>query len=172
MSDLIALAKQAGATTYTNRHFADRTVCAFLPEKLQAFADLIRQDEREVCASLCAAVQYHDIVGAHPEYMMGNDMTDQKINHALALAIGWTKLKIYPNSDTVGCWVDDCWWSFDYRDTSVIWPIAARFNAFPYKHRDLNGRLTGRWIAWLGVRDCIADSPQKAVAMAVIGAKK
>ena len=53
MTDLIALAKQVGATTYTNRHFADRTVCAFLPETLQAFAELIRQDERGKCAKVC-----------------------------------------------------------------------------------------------------------------------
>lgn len=54
-TDLIALAKQAGSATYTNRHYPERTVCAFGPEKLQAFADLIRQDEREACAAICDA---------------------------------------------------------------------------------------------------------------------
>jgi hypothetical protein len=71
MKDLIAMAKQAGASTYTNRHYPERTVCAFGPEALQAFADLIRADafrdgyekgmagfmeavnlEREQCAAL------------------------------------------------------------------------------------------------------------------------
>lgn len=53
MTDLIAMAKQTGAATYTNRHYPERTVCAFGPEKLQAFADLIRADEREACAKVC-----------------------------------------------------------------------------------------------------------------------
>lgn len=71
---LIALARQAKATTYTNRHYPDRTFTTFSPESLQAFADLIRKDafrdgyekgiagfmeavklEREQCAVLCDA---------------------------------------------------------------------------------------------------------------------
>ena len=50
MTDIIALAKQAGASSYTNRHYPDRTFASFSPEMLQAFAELIRQDEREKCA--------------------------------------------------------------------------------------------------------------------------
>ena len=46
MSDLIARARQAGATgEYLNHCFGKN--------ELQAFADLIRQDEREACAQVC-----------------------------------------------------------------------------------------------------------------------
>ena len=55
MTDLIALAKQAGSVTYTNRHYPDRTFASFTPEILQVFADLIRQDEREAIAQFFEA---------------------------------------------------------------------------------------------------------------------
>ena len=47
MTDLIALAKQAKATTYTNRHYPERPFVTFSPEQLQAFADALVQRERE-----------------------------------------------------------------------------------------------------------------------------
>jgi hypothetical protein len=56
MTDLISLAKQAGASTYTNRYYPYRTFNNFSPKKLQAFADLIRQDEREACAKVCESL--------------------------------------------------------------------------------------------------------------------
>jgi hypothetical protein len=43
-TELMALAKQAGATPYTNRHFPDRTHYTFSPEQLAAFAHLCRAD--------------------------------------------------------------------------------------------------------------------------------
>ena len=46
MTDLIALAKQAGGIV----DFADTTFVDFSIPALQAFADLIRKDEREQCA--------------------------------------------------------------------------------------------------------------------------
>jgi hypothetical protein len=55
MSDLIALAKQAGAYSYTNKYEPGRTFVSFSPELLQAFSDLIRQQEREACAKECEA---------------------------------------------------------------------------------------------------------------------
>jgi len=76
MSDLIALAKQAGAYSYTNKYEPGRTFVSFSPELLQAFADLIRKDafrdgyekgvagymeavklEREDCAKVCDAYE-------------------------------------------------------------------------------------------------------------------
>ena len=49
MTDLIALAKQVGLMPYT---------VAKNHKALQAFAELIRQDEREKCAVLCDG-HYH-----------------------------------------------------------------------------------------------------------------
>lgn len=46
MTDLIALAKQAGMKTSSTLP----DVYLFNPTTLQAFADLIRKDEREACA--------------------------------------------------------------------------------------------------------------------------
>ena len=46
MTDIMALAKQAGLMPYTVAKNA---------KELQSFADLIRQDEREVCAKTCEA---------------------------------------------------------------------------------------------------------------------
>ena len=47
-TNLIALAKQAGAIC-TPVHFS-RCIAEFDNQSLQAFADLIRKDEREACA--------------------------------------------------------------------------------------------------------------------------
>lgn len=44
MTDLIALAKQAGAYSYTSKYEPGRTFVSFSPELLQAFADLIRKE--------------------------------------------------------------------------------------------------------------------------------
>ena len=70
MTDLIALAKQAEMKTSSTLP----DVYLFNPTTLQAFADLIRKDEREACESLCSAVQCHDLLGAHLEYMAGKEM--------------------------------------------------------------------------------------------------
>ena len=48
-TDLIALAKQAGMKTSSTLP----DVYLFNPTTLQAFADLIRKDEREQCAVVC-----------------------------------------------------------------------------------------------------------------------
>ena len=105
-------------------------------------------------------------------------MTDLEINKALALAIGWTENRIdkdgtpdpdvvtfhYSDMDVVKCWDGNDWRTFDYTDWNVIGPIAARYDCFPYCG-------TGGWIA--GAFCGLADTPQKAIALAVIeGAKK
>ena len=61
MTDLIALAKQAGAQVFGDAMRPDRAVASFFLDQLQAFADLIRQSEREACAVLCDSFQYHPV---------------------------------------------------------------------------------------------------------------
>jgi len=109
-------------------------------------------------------------------------MTDLEINKALALAIGWKDVEIlggyvlvYTNNpqDRVyyrkrGNWVYNHR-IFDYRDWNVIGPIAEKYNKFPYAHRDVKSELLdGKWVVW---PNTIEDTPQKAIALAVIGAK-
>lgn len=118
-------------------------------------------------------------------------MTDDQISKALALAIGYTESRIgkdgMPDPDVivfepntqyarVAVWIslDEGWRTFDYRDPTVIWPIAERYNAFPFME-DF-GTLKGKWVAQPGFNDRferVADTAAKAVALAVIaGAKK
>ena len=109
-------------------------------------------------------------------------MTDLETNKALALAIGWLPEQMMVSGFRDGLLIctevatlksEAHWRCFDYRDSPVIWPIAERFNAFPYRQRDISGTLTGKWIAW-GKKQCdyTEDTPEKAVAMAVIGGAK
>lgn len=75
-------------------------------------------------------------------------MTDHAdISRRLALAIGWKDDGIgiddWPDPDVVvfsedygrvswcAVWCNNDWRTFDYRDPSVIWPIAEHFNCFP-----------------------------------------
>ena len=53
MSNIIELARQAGGTPYTNRHYHGETAMAFGPVALERFVSLIRADEREACAKVC-----------------------------------------------------------------------------------------------------------------------
>lgn len=53
MRDAIEMAREVKATAYTNRHYPDRTTYTFGPEQLEAFANLVRADEREACAKVC-----------------------------------------------------------------------------------------------------------------------
>lgn len=50
--DIIRMAREAGATPYTNRHYPDRPVHTFNPEQLAAFAELVRKDYSTTHASL------------------------------------------------------------------------------------------------------------------------
>jgi hypothetical protein len=97
-------------------------------------------------------------------------MTDLEISQALALAIGWKR--ILPNAEVTGpkqCWVlaAGYWRPFDYCDWRVIGPIAEQYGCFPTKLIAVPG-----W--WAEVRSGgaqFASTPQKAIALAVIGAK-
>jgi len=100
-------------------------------------------------------------------------MTDLEISKALAMAIGWphvtvSKGKVYVNLKSLFDW-GNAWRSFDYCDWNVIGPIAARYALFPEE-------TPFKWQRWLIRRGDLmvcADSPQKAIAMAVIlGARK
>lgn len=95
-------------------------------------------------------------------------MTDLEISKALALAIGWPGNCV---TDSYGvCYVNKgivrSYWSiFDYRDPAVIWPIAERYDAFPF-------RVSHQWCTNLGrgmSNNTYDYSAAKAVALAVIG---
>ena len=104
-------------------------------------------------------------------------MTDLEISKALALAIGWeeTEVKVSPYTGALLVFwnVDSCsvWQRFDYRDWNVIGPIAQRHDAWP---KQVAPTLWSVRIASpRGALNLHADTPQKAIALAVIqGAKK
>ena len=96
-------------------------------------------------------------------------MNDLEISKALALAIGWSMTNVLPSDENptlMQCWVwvGYKWRVFDYRDWNVIAPIAERYNCFPYRNGGAWWK-TVNYMSW-------ADTPQKAIALAVIGAKK
>ena len=102
-------------------------------------------------------------------------MNDIEISKALALAIGWKKAQMRTKEKRL--WLrthgvfSGFWSPFDYRDWNVIGPIAERYDVFPYKL--IIGEKRGYWNAVSRGKDTIADTPQKAIALAVIeGAKK
>ncbi len=46
MKTVIEMARSVGAAAYTNRHYPDRPTHTFNVDQLQAFAELVRADER------------------------------------------------------------------------------------------------------------------------------
>ena len=99
-------------------------------------------------------------------------MTDLEINKALALAIGWP----FVTTEFGVCQVRDgadyfFWNDFDYCDWNVIGPIAARYDVFPRRYSRNGSVYDGTWVT--NQTHYFADTPQKAIALAVIeGAKK
>lgn len=88
-------------------------------------------------------------------------MTDLEVSKALALAIGYQPKHL--NSGTAQQWVlhNNMMKYFDYRDWYVIGPIAERFDCFPWQQMD-----SEKWVTdWASDE---ADTPQKAIALAVI----
>ena len=59
---------------------------------------------------------------------------------------------------------------FDHRDWNVIGPIAERYGCYLCK-LDSAGKRP-EWAAYAGAAYGFGDTPQKAIALAVIGAKK
>ena len=103
-------------------------------------------------------------------------MTDLELNKALALAIGWRKDQVsiqeYAGYARVECFRVEhglqIWMPFDYREWRIVGPIAERYNAFP-------DRCGHGWAAAVGnslLTWVEADTPQKAIALAVIGGVK
>ena len=94
-------------------------------------------------------------------------MTDLEISKALALAIGWQEsdFSTIPGTEVVTC-LNGCKFVgyFDYRDWSVIGPIAERFDCFPRKRAAI-----WRTAHVVGYGHSESDTPQKAIALAVIG---
>ena len=100
-------------------------------------------------------------------------MTDLEISKALALAIGYNETFFFVNKDNAlfVAWRSGTYSQFrrfDYRDWNVIGPIAEKYECFPIRTK------TDEWFA--NIFDCngfYADTPQKAIALAVItGTKK
>ena len=104
-------------------------------------------------------------------------MTDAEISRRLALEIGWKADEIridhtWIQEPIVEVWYTlrnapenyKIWRRFDYRDPSVIWPIAERFDCFPL-------RLGKKWAAQkMHAEPVASDTAAKAVALAVIKA--
>ena len=94
-------------------------------------------------------------------------MNDTEISKRLSLAIGLKPdhiicldahvyVDITPKSPGSAGWR-----IFSHKDWSVAGPIAERYDCFP--------RKDGGWYVW-GLK--LYDTPQEAIALAVIGAKK
>ena len=100
-------------------------------------------------------------------------MKDSEINIRLALAIGWGGFDIATKASgrtakTVVVYHTFYWREFDYIDWATIAPIAEKYDCFPEKSgKDL-------WVACQGHEGTsyYATTPQGAIALAVIRAKK
>jgi hypothetical protein len=103
---------------------------------------------------------------------MTTPKSDLEISKALALAIGHKPEDIFEYEKCIQVSdheeLEDR--EFDYRDWTVIAPIAERYDCFPVIascHND-------EWHSMFGGSgpSTYADTPQKAIALAVIGAKQ
>ena len=101
-----------------------------------------------------------------------NDFYHADISRCLALAIGWRDDQLFNDHDGSYTSVNlsnhpfiQTWKDFDYRDPLVIWPIAERFDCFPWKSG-------GMWKANNdGGELQVATYAARAVALAVIKSK-
>jgi hypothetical protein len=101
-------------------------------------------------------------------------MTDLEIDKALALAIGWKRILPTPEANRLQeCWVwtGHAWRIFSHLDWGVIGPIAERYDCFPFQIRSKEEDF-GKWNVVSRENDIMAASPQRAIAMAVIGSVK
>ena len=99
-------------------------------------------------------------------------MTDIEIDKALALAIGWKESDMILDHKAKRLCFDGPRLAglFDHRDWNVIGPIAERYDCFPLRLRGGAWEAISRGKYKLGFFN--ADTPQKAIALAVIGALK
>ena len=99
-------------------------------------------------------------------------MTNLEIDKALALAIGWEPEQIWNRETSLLLPMRfdgfEHWHRFSHRDWNVIGPIAERYDCFPVEV------YSGRWFSCVGNdgKNFTADTPQRAIALAVIGTKK
>ena len=66
--EVIAMAREAGATPYTNRHYPDRPTHTFNVEQLERFATLVGNAALEECleiADQCADADMHASMAAN-----------------------------------------------------------------------------------------------------------
>lgn len=94
-------------------------------------------------------------------------MTDAEISRRLALAIGWKEADFHHVGVNLVMLICASGWvrRFDYKNPTVIWPIAERFDCFPWKSEE-------SWYAAIGYMRCEADTAAKAVALTVIKAQE
>jgi hypothetical protein len=98
-------------------------------------------------------------------------MTDIEIDKALALAIGYKLFDVKFHDDMWAVVVyNGSWRVFSHRDWNVIGPIAERYDCFPLRLRGRAWEAISRSKYKLGFFN--ADTPQRAIALAVIGATK
>ena len=93
--------------------------------------------------------------------------SDLEIDRALALAIGWRKTC----ESTKTFWVVEDSGNrrvFSHKDWNVIGPIAEKYDCFPFRLRGRAWEAISRVKYKLGFFN--ADTPQRAIALAVIGA--
>lgn len=87
--DIIAMAREAGAMPYTNRHYPDRPAHAFGIEQLERFAALVaaaaKSEEREACAK---AAQDFLTSGRSPLGRSVADHIHERLVNAGARAVG------------------------------------------------------------------------------------
>ena len=102
-------------------------------------------------------------------------MTELEISKALALAIGWDDLWVDKHGQLwVGLKSEELHEGiFNYRDWNVIGPLSERYNAFPVQFDSDKRWYSNTWVeSRQELEEAWADTPQKAIALAVIGAKK
>jgi hypothetical protein len=100
-------------------------------------------------------------------------MTDLEISKALALAIGWKSTQMFCMGQHFYVVPSGRHRLFDYRDWNVIGPIAERYNCFPSRNGLANLWWPPQVVVGKHIGHMMHDTPQKAIALAVIeGAKK
>ena len=94
-------------------------------------------------------------------------MNDQTINRKLARAIQYAhqQMKFMSDGSMIVMHTPGMWHKFSYMDWRVIGPLAQRYDCFPFNSG-------GEWLTYASSIDLTvqADTPQKAIALAVIAA--
>ena len=99
-------------------------------------------------------------------------MNDQTINRKLARAIQYAhqQMKFMSDGSMIVMHTPGMWHKFSYMDWRVIGPIAQRYDCFPRRIHPADQPLYKWSCAVPGAIFAHADTPQKAIALAVIAA--